>query len=173
MPLSCHSASKLAAICSTCYSLVLLVAVCFVVSKHVVYLLQNKTNMAFAIVSSIVAFSQCGVYCVAIWHYRTYSICKLVKMWYPSYNYYGYTYKTFYWGSICSSPDAKTGTAYYATLIVAMIAQFIISLTAAIYCCKRGGYGCCGNSTGGVSLTYFLLAKVPSLAWEVNSCCIL
>ena len=140
----------------------------FIVSKKLVHFLQIKTNMALAIVSSIVAFSQCGVYCVAIWYYRTYSICTFGdgnRFW----QYYSYR------DYICTSPDATTGTALYATLTVAMVAEFGISLAVSIYCCKHGGNGCCGNPTGGVSLTCFicLLAKVPRLAWEVNSCCFL
>ena len=125
--------------------------------KKMVYLLQIKTNMAFAIISSILALFQFGIYCVAVDYKTCYKLDE------------PYSY-------ICSPryyyTDHATNIAFHAILLITNFAEFIISLTAAIYCCKYGG--CCGNSTGGVSSTYFisLLAKVPRLPWEVNSCCI-
>ena len=154
MPLSCHSASKLSPICSTCYSLVLFVvavAMFFWFQQIWVYLLQIKTNMAFAIVSSILAFSLFSVFCVAINYYRNYSICVLVQK-------YGYRYKgdydrRYYWDYSCSLPGDSTGIALYATLLIPMIAEFAISLAVAISCCKHGCQ-CCENSTGASELLH-------------------
>jgi len=95
----------------------------------------NGTNMAFAIVSSIIAFIEFIIYCVAVSFYRNYRSC-----YYSGYPYYSYS---------CNSSSSATGTALYAILLIAMIAEFAISLAVAIYCCKHG-CGCCDNSTGGV-----------------------
>ena len=120
--------------------------------------------MSFALISSIIAFMEVSVYCVAIWYYRIYSFCVRVRInSFPFnnrayYNYNNYNYNcTCSWMAYrykCSTSETTTGIALYVVLVIAMIAEFGISLAVAIYCCKHG-CGCCANSTG-VSSTYFI-----------------
>jgi len=85
----------------------------------------NGTNMAFAIVSTLLMVIDLAFYGIAVGEMRKY-VCD------PSYYYPNCYYTT-----------NSTGVAIYSCLIALSVAELGISIAVAILCCKYGCSGCC------------------------------
>ena len=94
--------------------------------------------MAFNIVSCLLAFMDFVVYSIimAQYGYRA-GYCG------------GYYY---YSGSSCHK--SRTIIGLFSILLICMLAEFIIALTASIYCCKAACNSCCYPSAAGVSIPH-------------------
>ena len=96
--------------------------------------------MAFAIVSSCISFLDIIFYSVAIAYFRTYRSC-----WYSGY--------PSYYSRSCSYKTNSTGVALSVMLLLCVLAEFVVSIVVAVYCCKLD-CGCCDDSSSGVRVFY-------------------
>ena len=102
--------------------------------------------MAFNIISCCLSFIDFIIFAVGISYFKSleHATCQ------------------FYWWShsydvTCKSNKEKwrTGVALFTLLLLLMLAEFVIALTASIYCCKAGCTGCCDPASPGVSTSSF------------------
>lgn len=95
----------------------------------------NGAHMGFSIVCTVVSFFVGIFFAIGLGYYNS---CTEIK-----YNWWGYYYRDL----TCKNKAA--GVGLYALLLLLMIAEFFVSLIAAVYCCQ-GANGCCNNGVSGV-----------------------
>jgi len=100
----------------------------------------NGTNMAFAIVSTLLMVIDLAFYAIAVGEMRNYD-CG------PNYYYPNCNYTT-----------NSTGVAIYSCLLALSVAEFGISVAVTIFCCKYGCSGCYDGETRG------MVAQQPYMA---------
>ena len=98
--------------------------------------MQIGTYMGFAITACVLTVFMFITYCIALVDYSHISSCKS----------YHYSYFKVYCYSASKRHMAAVGTGLGSCLLICAVVQFMLSLTASIYCC---GAVCC-NTPGGV-----------------------
>ena len=93
--------------------------------------------MAFNIVSCLLAFMDCVVYSIIMAQSGSPGYCSGLY---------------YYSGSYCDK--SRTIISFFLMLLICMLAEFIIALTASIYCCKAECNSCCYPSAAGVSIPH-------------------
>ncbi|XP_027043791.1 uncharacterized protein LOC113671738 [Pocillopora damicornis] len=97
------------------------------------------TYMGFAITVCVLTVFMFITYCIALVDYSHISSCKS----------YHYSYFKVYCYSASKRHMAAVGTGLGSCLLICAVVQFMLSLTASMYCC---GAVCC-NTPGGVMVT--------------------
>jgi len=105
----------------------------------------NGSNMAFAIVSTLLMVIDLAFYGIAVGEMQNY-VCD------PNYYYPNCYYTT-----------NSTGVAIYSCLLVLSVAELGISIAVAILCCKYGCSGCCDGETRGMVVQQPYMAPSSAL----------
>ena len=101
--------------------------------------MQIGTYMGFAVTVCVLTVFMFITYCIALVDYSHISSCKK----------YHYSYFKVYCYSASKRHMAAVGTGLGSCLLICTVVQFMLSLTASIYCC---GAVCCNTPTGMVRI---------------------
>ena len=122
--------------------------------------------MAFNIISCCLSFVDFIIFAVSVSYFRELEYKRCYYYPYDPYSSYTYSY-----GPDCEAnkKNWQIGVAFFTILLLCMLAEFIIALTASIYCCKAGCNGCCEPAAPGVSFVHSLHFEISTKSYDCKS----